>query len=562
LGKIYHLANTFKMSADGPIIDVYTETLRFVRGFYRQMDPDIAGLSSWLLKNRFQPKRSYTKSNDRIVFYYFIPDDPSVTPLSPNDLSLALTKYFPGLGLVVMRTGFSNQNDTFSYFFSSSFWRDSHQDFLRNSFVIEKRGPLALNTGSGGHSQYGSATLSSNNIIFLPAGWQNSNEQGSQKGGYRQIYDLEDIVKTSQDRSRQYYVGGVTKIAGNQDFDYVLGDAGAAAYPYASFYQRSFVYLRPKNIDESDYFVVFDRTERTDLAGETRWLLHSGFQPAIGGQEVLIDQNVSRYENFTGLITIDNSNPYYPEASGRLFGKIILPGKSEIYLIKPPLTSGNAQRTANLPTSHKNIEIVTEEEAFYKGRYRLEVIPTEAKTDHHFLTVFQTAKASQPSMTEVYEVNANTMLGVFINDPAIPRVILFSKDQQGSSVSSVTYTAGYSANLSGRHLLADMEPGTYDIYKNGVEIFSDVPVSGQGILYFEAFGGSTFEIIPTGTTSLKGDLTGDNQVNIQDLQACVNVFLGTETDPGFIQRAKEVAEPKDECNVLDVQAIVNIILTP
>ena len=60
--------------------------------------------------------------------------------------------------------------------------------------------------------------------------------------------------------------------------------------------------------------------------------------------------------------------------------------------------------------------------------------------------------------------------------------------------------------------------------------------------------------------TITGDLNNDNQVNIQDIQACGNVILGVETDPEVIQRAKEVTEPQGECNVLDVQAIVNIIL--
>lgn len=54
---------------------------------------------------------------------------------------------------------------------------------------------------------------------------------------------------------------------------------------------------------------------------------------------------------------------------------------------------------------------------------------------------------------------------------------------------------------------------------------------------------------------LSGDLTGDTQVNIQDIQACVNHILGTQ-DWGS---ASDVNEDSS-VNVLDVQAIVNIIL--
>ena len=47
---------------------------------------------------------------------------------------------------------------------------------------------------------------------------------------------------------------------------------------------------------------------------------------------------------------------------------------------------------------------------------------------------------------------------------------------------------------------------------------------------------------------------------ILDTQACVNVILGVETDSEVIGRAKEATEPEDECNVLDIQAIVSVIL--
>jgi hypothetical protein len=43
-----------------------------------------------------------------------------------------------------------------------------------------------------------------------------------------------------------------------------------------------------------------------------------------------------------------------------------------------------------------------------------------------------------------------------------------------------------------------------------------------------------------------------------DVQLCVNVFLGVETDPAIVTRADVNADT--EVNVLDVQLIVNIFL--
>lgn len=56
------------------------------------------------------------------------------------------------------------------------------------------------------------------------------------------------------------------------------------------------------------------------------------------------------------------------------------------------------------------------------------------------------------------------------------------------------------------------------------------------------------------------DINADGQVNVLDVQACVNVILGFEKNDEIIQKAKEAAEPKDKCDVLDVQEIVNKIL--
>ena len=59
---------------------------------------------------------------------------------------------------------------------------------------------------------------------------------------------------------------------------------------------------------------------------------------------------------------------------------------------------------------------------------------------------------------------------------------------------------------------------------------------------------------------ISGDLNNDGAVNIKDIQLCINVILGTQTTPEIVQRAKEVVEPLDECNELDLQIIINIIL--
>jgi subtilisin len=63
----------------------------------------------------------------------------------------------------------------------------------------------------------------------------------------------------------------------------------------------------------------------------------------------------------------------------------------------------------------------------------------------------------------------------------------------------------------------------------------------------------------TVATGMLGDVNQDSAVNVLDVQLCVNVFLGTETDPTIM--ALSDVNGDEAVNVLDVQLIVNIFLS-
>ena len=112
----------------------------------------------------------------------------------------------------------------------------------------------------------------------------------------------------------------------------------------------------------------------------------------------------------------------------------------------------------------------------------------------------------------------------------------------------------YNASLTGKHLLVDMSPGTYNIYKNGQEIPDSPKIveTDKGTLYFESEGGATFSVTPS--APVDGDLTGDGLVNIDDVNACVRHILGTENHP-----AADVNEDGN-VDVRDVQEIVKKVI--
>ncbi len=63
---------------------------------------------------------------------------------------------------------------------------------------------------------------------------------------------------------------------------------------------------------------------------------------------------------------------------------------------------------------------------------------------------------------------------------------------------------------------------------------------------------------PTATAIITSDLNNDGQIDILDIQTCINVILETETDPNIVARADVNGD--GSCNALDIQEIVNAVL--
>ena len=121
--------------------------------------------------------------------------------------------------------------------------------------------------------------------------------------------------------------------------------------------------------------------------------------------------------------------------------------------------------------------------------------------------------------------SAGNMVGAVIADASTPRIVLFSND--GTPQNSVAYSVNYGSTLTGRHLIVDLTPGTYDIYQNGTKIFSNVPASSQGVLTFQARGGANYSLVQTGTTVVPTcDVNGDGVFNIADVAITLGIAVG------------------------------------
>ena len=138
------------------------------------------------------------------------------------------------------------------------------------------------------------------------------------------------------------------------------------------------------------------------------------------------------------------------------------------------------------------------------GRWAIRIETVNDETHTNFLNVLHpTTDMSETAMAETVSLVSadNKMQGVLIKDQISPRIVMFAKDNANTQISQLIYNATYASSLTGKHLITSLIPNSvYDVFKDGVKIATHY-ASGQGVLSFESLGGSTFQILKTGTTT-------------------------------------------------------------
>lgn len=495
---------------------------------YPHFSDKLKSLTAWLCNSRLPPPQAkrphWTTFNYDFKLMDLIWRDDTAKAKSPVELQLPLTRHFGvldngtghagGVGIVIMKSAWQDPNATFAVFKCAPF-KYTHDDHDSNSFIIHKKGLLAIDSGMYENGDwwshevnYAYRTVAHNSLlVYDPKEIFGGSASVANDGGQRLPQKM-----YSRNYPKDYAVGGGRDIGGMARFesvegvyDYMRGDA-TRAYQSTLFtdggnraklslFTRDFVYLR-SNDGTHDYFVVFDKVVSTEPGFQKRWLLHSINEPSVNGTFTKggIDGAgaANKFGGTPGSISLDADTVIIREAGGTLFSKTIFPQKHTVVKIGGPDAEGNTNTAGSYESfvNGTNYKTDTQRSKSYtfkplQGAWRIEVAPLTAQKEDVFLHVLYPCDktiTAMPPTTPVESKNA-TMAGVHIAALAdVPSwVVLFSKNTH--DVHEVTYEVKAEGNA--RQLLCDMKKNTpYEILHNG-KLLATKKSSDQGTLFFE-----------------------------------------------------------------------------
>lgn len=248
---------------------------------------------------------------------------------------LPLTRVFDGIGLVVARSGWSEDATYVTFKAGDNYWSHSHLD--QGAFTIFKGGPLAIDSGLYGpsygsdhHMNYSYQTIAHNTVTVtdpqdrIPAPGRKQPRSIANDGGQRRVgsgWGVEaapiDLAEWEAKRDT-YHTGALEQVLADDGLTVAVADITPAYTNRRSGdgtfsdrtrrverFWRTFGYDR---ID--DVVVVFDQVVATKDSFRKRWLLHTLEQPRVTN---------------TGFVVSVPAQHRPGRSGGLLEGKVLLP---------------------------------------------------------------------------------------------------------------------------------------------------------------------------------------------------------------------------------------------
>jgi hypothetical protein len=295
---------------------------------HRFKDP----FAAWILK-----RSGWLPAEWDIKVLEFLWSDSTVVPRDPaatTEAELPRSRLFPGVGHLVMRSGWDK--DATWIEFSSGPYFAKHDHLDTNQFTIYHKGHLAIDAGadytdteSPHYLNHYRRTIAHNTMLVYQAGekffwgenlWPAANDGGQRMDSSRfwnSVRSLGDWERTRDlwDRGR---VEAYDDVPGH--YVYVRGD-GTRAYQPTKMerFVRELLFLPRSNV-----LFVLDRVTSRDAAQKKVWLLHGVAEPKVVAPVAAraIGQGGSAYDDAT-LVTFE-------DGGGRLGVHAILPRDREV----------------------------------------------------------------------------------------------------------------------------------------------------------------------------------------------------------------------------------------
>jgi len=281
--------------------------------------------SAWLLRNSgFFPKQWV------LPVLEFVWDDPEVTPRDPaltGENELPRQRYFPGVGHLVMRDGWSPDSTWIEFDCGPYFAKHQHLD--QNQITIYHGGYLAIDSGadytdteSPHYLNYYRRTVAHNSILVYDPGekffWSDNLLSAANDGGQRMDSSRYwNTIRSREDwnRTRDLWDLGSMRLVDHVpgQYHYAMGDA-SSAYSREKLrrFTRELVY-----VPEQGVLFVFDRVVSAHPGFRKAWLFHGVNQPSV-------DQDVGK--DTQGPQEFRNARTFrFAEGSGELLVHSLLP---------------------------------------------------------------------------------------------------------------------------------------------------------------------------------------------------------------------------------------------
>ena len=393
------------------------------------------GFAKWYLNTNQQ-------SNYNNLFDRFIMQD--TTQAEPNLDKLPTSRYFKQVGTVIARDTWDFDNATLFIFKSSPFYNAGHHHRDENSFTIDYKTSLALDSGfydqtdSNHYKNYYVRTIAHNAITVYNPNQKmeyitdyNTRNSAAEKalindGG--QIYrDPDSLVKADIVEGGKNRLDGIMKYQHNDNYTYAMGDATKTYDPATvSLAKREVIYLQNTGYNHP-VVLVLDKVEATDGNFQKRYLLHSepDSAPTIIGNKMSVTASSTK-----GSAKMVNLTLYPTNANLSLVG-----GIGHEYVL---MNGVNAA-----PIDAPIVNEIKADQNTKSGTWRLEVSPPLGKKyDLMLNAIFVDDASVDINADATLLIDSSSAIGAQLPN----RIVVFSKDKANAAL-PIEYHVAQDSNV-------------------------------------------------------------------------------------------------------------------